>query len=123
MPGREFLSPGWGFEREDYEAATYDLGKSFRGFSVGNVVTFRARPKGIKCQPIQWLEGVIRRIERRWGEEFVSVRGHDDQTYDVRLREAVIADAVTEVVKLTNADNVDCSGLRPMWCLLHRRLR
>lgn len=96
----------------DWEAANpqqtevgYDLGKSYRGFSVGNTVTFRDRPKGTKGQPMQRLEGVIRRFERRWGEDFVSVRSHDDQTYDVRLHEVEIADAVTQLGKLTRADN------------------
>jgi hypothetical protein len=83
----------------------YDLGKSYRGFSVGNTVAFYARPKGVKGALRRQIEGVIRRIERRYGDDFAIVRGRDDQTYDVHVVNIEIADAVTQLGKLTDADD------------------
>ena len=85
----------------------YNLGERYKGFSIGNTVAFFARPKGVKGARRQRIEGIIQLIERRYGDDFVIVRGRDDKTYDVHLANIEIADAVSQLGNLADADDQD----------------
>lgn len=112
MPGHVFVSPGFDPGFGPAEPATsqntevgYGLGKTFKGWTIDNRVRFRGRPKGIKGQPMQMIEGSIRRFERRWGTDYAVVRDSNKQTYDVPLRDLESADAVSLLGDLLDADD------------------
>lgn len=85
------------------DEVSYDLGKSYGGWSVGNKVMFIARPKGVRGAQRRWIEGTVWNLARRWGADMAVVHGRDDgQSYDVRLPDLEPADAITLLGQLTD---------------------